>query len=219
MFDVIRRVIVACLLAVAMMAAVSSPAGARGVTQIAGSATAAGGNGAGECDGATSLFTLVLEGDLEVIESLYDVIESDRRHADTRVLLREDAEVRAFGDWTMGFVQADREMLASVAGLNDFLQSQRGAALIPDEQTARVEKLLDVSQKRKTPRRLRAAAKATRAGPCSSPSPCSPRSGLSPTCTQTSPLSPSPTTCAWSARPPTCPLLSGPSPTPGPQPA
>ena len=65
MFDVIRRVIVACLLAVAMMAAVSSPAGARGVTQIAGSATAAGGNGAGECDGATSLFTLVLEGDLE----------------------------------------------------------------------------------------------------------------------------------------------------------
>jgi hypothetical protein len=92
---------------------------------------------------ADPTFLQVIEGDLEVIESLYDVIESDRRHADTRVLLREDAEGRAFGDWTMGFVQADREMLASVAGLNDFLQSQRGAALIPDEQTARVEKLLE----------------------------------------------------------------------------
>ncbi len=92
---------------------------------------------------AEPTFLQVLEGDLEVIESLFDVIEGDPRHADTRVLLREEAEERAFGDWTMGFVKADREMLASVAGLNDFLQSQRDAAMIADDETARVEKILE----------------------------------------------------------------------------
>ena len=92
---------------------------------------------------ADPTFLQVLEGDLEVIESLYDVIEADDRHTDTRVLLREESKQRAFGSWTMGFVQADREMLASVAGLNDFLQSQRDAALIPDEATVRVEKILE----------------------------------------------------------------------------
>lgn len=92
---------------------------------------------------ADPTFLQVLEGDLEVVESLYDVIEADPRHDDARILLREEAEERAFGDWTMGFVQADREMLSSVAGLNDFLQSQRDAAMIPDEAAARVEKILE----------------------------------------------------------------------------
>ena len=88
-------------------------------------------------------FLQVLEGDLEVVESLYDLIEADPRHDDARILLREECEGRIFGDWTMGFVQADREMLASVAGLNDFLQGERSAVIIPDEDQQRAEKILE----------------------------------------------------------------------------
>lgn len=88
-------------------------------------------------------FLQVLEGDPEVVDALYDVIEADPRHEDTRVLLREDDVPRAFGDWTMGFVPARPELLSEVEGLNDFLQGHREHALIPDETEARVGKILE----------------------------------------------------------------------------
>jgi len=55
----------ALCVATALGLAISAPVGAEGVTQVSGQATAAGGDGQGECGGKTSLFTLVLEGDLE----------------------------------------------------------------------------------------------------------------------------------------------------------
>lgn len=68
-------------------------------------------------------FIQVLEGDQEVIESLYARIEDDGRHEDPRILLREDEVERSFGEWTMGFLRATPELLQSVEGVNDFLRS------------------------------------------------------------------------------------------------
>lgn len=73
---------------------------------------------------AAPTFLQVLEGDPEVVESVYAEIEADPRHDEMRVLLRETEVERLFGDWTMGFVQADREMLESIEGLNGFLQTE-----------------------------------------------------------------------------------------------
>ncbi|MFK7897771.1 MAG: BLUF domain-containing protein [Myxococcota bacterium] len=67
-------------------------------------------------------FIQVLEGDVEVVESLYSQIEHDARHDEPRILLREDEVERSFADWTMGFVRASREMIESIDGLNDFLR-------------------------------------------------------------------------------------------------
>ena len=93
---------------------------------------------------AEGTFLQVLEGDSEVVESLYDKIEEDRRHHDTRVLLRVEDDVRAFGDWTMGFVKATKELRQSMAGLNDFLSSDLARAdIATHETTDRVRKILD----------------------------------------------------------------------------
>jgi len=92
---------------------------------------------------ASPTFLQVLEGDTEVVASLYDVIEADDRHRDTRILLREEDVPRAFGDWTMGFVPARLAQLSEVEGLNDFLQAQRSHALIAGETEIRVGKILE----------------------------------------------------------------------------
>ncbi len=93
---------------------------------------------------AAPTFLQVLEGDPEVVENLYDKIEADERHESTRVLLREEVEERDFSDWSMGFVQADREMLKSIPGLSDFMQqSARGAAREADDNVERVRKILE----------------------------------------------------------------------------
>ena len=93
---------------------------------------------------AAPTFLQVLEGDPEVVENLYDTIEADQRHDSTRILLREEVEERDFADWSMGFVQADREMLKSIPGLSDFMQQRaRGAAREADDNDERVRKILE----------------------------------------------------------------------------
>lgn len=92
---------------------------------------------------ADQTFLQVLEGDEEVVESLYAKIEEDDRHVDMRVLLREVDAERCFGDWTMGFVRADRDMIRQIAGLNDYLQSSVHRAGDADEETARAQKVLE----------------------------------------------------------------------------
>ncbi len=92
---------------------------------------------------ADGTFLQVLEGDEEVVESLFAVIESDTRHDETRVLLRVQGTPRSFGDWTMGFVSATREMIDSVEGLNGFLQSATGMPEHTQDATERILKILD----------------------------------------------------------------------------
>lgn len=53
---------------------------------------------------AEGSFMQVLEGEREVVESLFNKIERDARHFETRVLLKVEVEERSFGDWSMGFI-------------------------------------------------------------------------------------------------------------------
>ena len=90
-------------------------------------------------------FIQVLEGDQEVVESLYALIEHDDRHEEPRVLLREDEVERSFGEWTMGFFRASAETIRSVDGMNDFLRGagESGAGARPEETEDRARKILE----------------------------------------------------------------------------
>lgn len=48
-------------------------------------------------------FIQVLEGHPETVAGLVDIIRSDSRHHDLRVLLQEPIAERRFPDWTMGY--------------------------------------------------------------------------------------------------------------------
>lgn len=65
-------------------------------------------------------FFQVLEGDREVIESLYRKISADKRHVRVTKLILEGIEKRDFGMWTMGYSNVASEELAKIPGLNDF---------------------------------------------------------------------------------------------------
>jgi hypothetical protein len=60
------------------------------------------------------------QGEKDVIETLYNDIEKDRRHHLVTVLVREDASDRMFSDWGMGFqkVDADRREWAGAFRLS-----------------------------------------------------------------------------------------------------
>lgn len=90
-------------------------------------------------------FLQVLEGDQEVVESLYSLIDKDDRHGDSRVLLREDEVERSFGEWTMGFFRASSEMMGAVEGLNDFLRSngESSAGARAEDTEDRARKILE----------------------------------------------------------------------------
>lgn len=47
-------------------------------------------------------FAQILEGEAEAIDTLIPRIETDGRHANLRLLLREPVTARNFGDWCMG---------------------------------------------------------------------------------------------------------------------
>ncbi|MEM9046493.1 MAG: BLUF domain-containing protein, partial [Pseudomonadota bacterium] len=49
------------------------------------------------------IFLQELEGVRSDVEWLYAKIEADPRHSDVRTILRQDAETRVFGEWSMAF--------------------------------------------------------------------------------------------------------------------
>lgn len=48
-------------------------------------------------------FLQILEGDPEVVESLYSKIEQDRRHYNVKLVFKDNIQQRLFKDWSMGF--------------------------------------------------------------------------------------------------------------------
>ncbi|GAA3574791.1 hypothetical protein GCM10022197_34840 [Microlunatus spumicola] len=52
-------------------------------------------------------FLQVLEGDQDVVESLYASIEQDPRHDDVTLVRTREQDEREFPDWSMGFGAAD----------------------------------------------------------------------------------------------------------------
>lgn len=67
-------------------------------------------------------FIQVLEGDKEIILSLYDKIQKDPRHTNVRTVLQKKIEKRAFPDWTMGYKNVSKEELKNIPGLSLFLE-------------------------------------------------------------------------------------------------
>ncbi|MEM8791897.1 MAG: BLUF domain-containing protein [Pseudomonadota bacterium] len=50
-----------------------------------------------------AVFLQELEGVRSDVEWLYNKIATDNRHSDVRTLLKQDAETRVFGEWSMAF--------------------------------------------------------------------------------------------------------------------
>ena len=52
-------------------------------------------------------FLQCLEGEEQVVETLYTKIESDRRHRDVQVLSRQKIDQKTFGAWSMKYVRGE----------------------------------------------------------------------------------------------------------------
>lgn len=65
-------------------------------------------------------FFQIIEGDVETIDKLYALIESDARHHELIKIIHEPIARRAFADWTMGFSRLTASEIADITGANDF---------------------------------------------------------------------------------------------------
>ena len=54
-------------------------------------------------------FLQILEGNQDVVESLYAKIEQDKRHYGARLVYSDTKEERLFKDWSMAFFDLDKE--------------------------------------------------------------------------------------------------------------
>ena len=52
-------------------------------------------------------FIQALEGEQELVDNIFNKIETDPRHTDAHVVLRTEVEERAFADWSMGYRRTD----------------------------------------------------------------------------------------------------------------
>lgn len=55
-------------------------------------------------------FLQCLEGDADVVKSLYDKIAADRRHRDVTVLAKAPIPTRSFGAWSMKYVPGEQRL-------------------------------------------------------------------------------------------------------------
>lgn len=67
-------------------------------------------------------FLQVLEGNRDVVETLFARISLDPRHHRVLVLLRQAIASPNFGDWSMGFVEGKRAPVGQLPGFNDFFR-------------------------------------------------------------------------------------------------
>jgi EAL domain-containing protein (putative c-di-GMP-specific phosphodiesterase class I) len=67
-------------------------------------------------------FLQVLEGEAEVVDSLYETIALDHRHAQVTQILRQKISNRSFSHWSMGFADVSADEIANIEATNDFFQ-------------------------------------------------------------------------------------------------
>ncbi|MEQ1636667.1 MAG: BLUF domain-containing protein [Methylococcales bacterium] len=68
-------------------------------------------------------FMQALEGELDDIEELYNIIKADSRHRDVLLVYKKPMKQRGFPDWTMGFNKIAADDLKSITGYTQFLQN------------------------------------------------------------------------------------------------
>jgi len=64
-------------------------------------------------------FCQVIEGEQENVETLFESIQMDRRHAEVTVLNFEKVYVRNFSEWSMAFVGIEESMRFDITGLKE----------------------------------------------------------------------------------------------------
>ncbi|MDX1991186.1 MAG: BLUF domain-containing protein [bacterium] len=69
-------------------------------------------------------FIQVLEGEKEVVRSLFAHIGKDPRHHYVKLVCVDDIDKRSFGEWSMGFNKLGHEALAALPGYSDFLSQE-----------------------------------------------------------------------------------------------
>jgi Sensors of blue-light using FAD len=84
-------------------------------------------------------FFQVLEGEPAVIDALIRKIQSDTRHAQFTLIIREPVLERNFGEWTMGFETIGLAEAGELLGENDFFKS---ASCVARLSAGRAKKLL-----------------------------------------------------------------------------
>ena len=70
-------------------------------------------------------FFQVLEGEPDVVSTLYERIERDTRHKHVVKLIREPIEERDFRDWSMGLARMAPKELSALPGFSDFFATGR----------------------------------------------------------------------------------------------
>ncbi len=88
---------------------------------------------------AEGSFFQVLEGQPDVVEALYAKIESDRRHDQVTLVIKEPIPKRYFDAWTMGFYEGSRAELVGMSGVSDFFGKGRAEISVD---AGRAKKLL-----------------------------------------------------------------------------
>ena len=68
-------------------------------------------------------FMQALEGELEDIEALFEIIAKDTRHRDVLLIYKKPIKQRGFPDWTMGFNKIDDKSVETIEGYTDFLKN------------------------------------------------------------------------------------------------
>lgn len=66
-------------------------------------------------------FIQVLEGPNQVVQSLYETIQNDKRHYHCKIIEKQSIDTRFFQDWSMGFCIIDKSKVLTLQGFNDFL--------------------------------------------------------------------------------------------------
>lgn len=68
-------------------------------------------------------FFQILEGDESKVKALFDTIRDDQRHWRILVLREGPIQTRRFGEWSMGFVSLDAQLLRSLPGRHALLSN------------------------------------------------------------------------------------------------
>lgn len=84
-------------------------------------------------------FFQVLEGEEATLAEMFARIAADPRHRGVTKIIEEPIAQRAFGDWTMGYLEVTSSDLESIEGFSDFFQ--QGNSLV-DLPPGRAKKLL-----------------------------------------------------------------------------
>ncbi len=79
-------------------------------------------------------FIQVLEGEEDVVKTLYRQIQNDSRHIDVTTILQEPLKERLFPDWTMGYKEIAEEELRNIPGLNNLLLDGLASEDVPSDE-------------------------------------------------------------------------------------